>query len=51
MDFSTHILEESICYLRGIRCSFLGLLGSREKLLFAYMYVPLLGFPDNNGLK
>ena len=37
MDFSTHILEESICYLRGItgRCNFLSLFGSRPKLLLA----------------
>ena len=33
--FHPYILEESICYLRGIRCNFLGLFGSREKLLFA----------------
>ena len=24
VDFSTHILKESICYLRGIKCNFLG---------------------------
>ena len=35
-DFSTpYILEESICYLRDIRCNFLGLIGSWEKLLLA----------------
>ena len=33
MDFSTHILKESICYLRGIRCNFIVLFGSRQKLL------------------
>ena len=61
--FHPDILEESICYLRGIRCNFSGLFGSREKLLLAnsvdpdqmphyvasalFAYVPLLGFPDN----
>ena len=29
------MLEESICYLRGIRCNFLGLFGSRQILLLA----------------
>ena len=33
--FHPYILEESICYLRGIRCNFLGLFGSRQKLLLA----------------
>ena len=33
--FHAYILEESICYIRGIRCNFLGLFGSWEKLLFA----------------
>ena len=28
-------MEESICYLRGIRCIFLILFGSREKLILA----------------
>ena len=36
MDFfQPYILEESICYLRGIRCNFLGLFVSRQKLLLA----------------
>ena len=30
-----YILEESICYLGGSRCNFLGLFGSRQKLLLA----------------
>ena len=33
--FHPYILEKSICYLRGIRCNFLGLFGSGEKLLLA----------------
>ena len=33
--FHPYILEESICYLRGIRCNFLGLFASRQKLLLA----------------
>ena len=69
--FHPYIFEESICYLRGFRCNFLGLFSSRQKLLLANsedpdqmphnaasdlglhclpMY-PLLGFPDNNGLR
>ena len=54
----------------GIRCNFLGLFGSRDKLLLTnsgdpdqtshfvasdlglqFAYVPVLGFPDNNGLR
>ena len=31
--FHLYILEESICYLRGIRCIFLGLFSSRQKLM------------------
>ena len=33
--FHPYILEESICYLRDIRYKFLGLIGSRQKLLIA----------------
>ena len=33
--FHPHILEEFICFLRGIRCIFLGSFGSRQKLLLA----------------
>ena len=33
--FHPYIVEESICYLEGIRCKFLGLFGSRQKLLLA----------------
>ena len=35
MDFSTLIYWKSICYLRGMRGNFLGLFGSRQKLLLA----------------
>ena len=39
MDFSTliypYILEESICYLGGMMCNFLGIIGSRQMLLLA----------------
>ena len=36
VDFSSLIYWKSpICYLRGIRCNFLGLFGSREKMLLA----------------
>ena len=36
MDFSTLIYWKSpFATLRGIRCNFLGLFGSRQKLLFA----------------
>ena len=36
MDFSSLIYWKSpICYFRGIRCNFLGLFGSRQKLLLA----------------
>ena len=33
--FHPYILEESMYYLRGIRWNFLGLFGSRQKLLLA----------------
>ena len=33
--FHPYKLEKSICYLRCIRCNFLGLYGSRQKLLLA----------------
>ena len=33
--FPPYMLEESICYLRHIRCNFLGLFGSRQKMLLA----------------
>ena len=33
--FHPYILEKSICYLRGIWGKFLGLFGSRQKLLLA----------------
>ena len=65
--FRPYRLEESICYLRGIRYNLSGLFGSRQKLLLANCgdpdqtphyaasdlglhCLPLLGFPDNNGL-
>ena len=34
-EYNIYILEESICYLKGIRCDLLGLFGSRQKLLLA----------------
>ena len=39
--FHPYILEESICYLRGIRCKSLGLFGSRQNSLLAN-----IGDPD-----